>query len=82
MNGPMPMSKAEQARNRAAYKEKRKTMGEARPTKVVSVAAYTSRVSVVLPDGTVKTYGINSREGRMLMLIADPYVRFNDTRYE
>jgi hypothetical protein len=36
---------------------------------------------VVLPNGKVRLYGINSREGRMLMLIADPYVRFNDTRY-
>jgi hypothetical protein len=50
--------------------------------KAVKVAVYKHRISVVLPDGTVKMYGINSREGRMLSLIADPYLRFNDTRYE
>jgi hypothetical protein len=49
--------------------------------KAVKVPVYPQRVSVVLPNGTVRLYGINSREGRMLMLIADPYVRFNDTRY-
>jgi hypothetical protein len=52
-------------------------------TKVINVKVpvWQHRVSVVMPNGLVKTYGINSREGRMLMLIADPYVRFNDPRY-
>lgn len=48
----------------------------------IKVPVQPNRVAVVLPNGTIKMYGINSREGRMLMLIADPYARFNDARYE
>lgn len=50
--------------------------------KALKVNVHRARVSVVLPSGNVRTFGVNSKEGRMILLIADPYLRFNDTRYE